>query len=271
MSGDGQLRAFIERILRLKEEQDSLAVDIREVYAEAKGSGFDKTAMGQLVAHLRKIEKVGADAVEEGQTVFDMYLDAYRRATGTAIATHTHEASQSYAEAKDRRGNQSEANSSKASIAKSAEKEIDPSELTDTQEQPAHVDALSEVALPTTVEGTELSGLEGATGTGSAGGEGSTPSQASNSPSPANAPRLAADDEAAQANPIVVGALSNPQPISSPAIADEAEANSSPASAALSDAEIPAFLRKEEKKRLSETQGRSLQAQLRHAGSLLGL
>lgn len=92
MNGDGQLRAFIERILRLKEEQDTLAADIREVYAEAKGTGFDKTAMGQLVAHLRKVEKVGISAVEEGQSIFDLYLSAYQRATGTPVATHTHEA-----------------------------------------------------------------------------------------------------------------------------------------------------------------------------------
>lgn len=101
MQGDGQLRAFIERILRLKEEQDTLAADIREVYAEAKGSGFDKTAMGQLVAHLRKVEKVGVAAVEEGQTVFDMYLSAYQRAIGTVVATHAHDAA-SYAEATGR-------------------------------------------------------------------------------------------------------------------------------------------------------------------------
>lgn len=87
MAGDQQLRAFIERILRLKEEQDTLAADIREVYAEAKATGFDKTAMGQLVAHLRKVEKVGVAAVEEGQSVFDTYLDAYRSATG---ASHTY-------------------------------------------------------------------------------------------------------------------------------------------------------------------------------------
>lgn len=100
MAAEQQLRALIERILRLKEEQDTLAADIREVYAEAKAGGFDKTAMGQLVAHLRKVEKVGVAAVEEGQTVFDTYLDAYRRATGTGVATHTHEANQSYAEVK---------------------------------------------------------------------------------------------------------------------------------------------------------------------------
>lgn len=92
-SADARLRSFIDRVLRLKEEQDALADDIREVYAEAKGEGYDKTAMGALVSHLRKIEKKGADAVGEAETIFDLYLDAYRRASGTDVATraHTHE------------------------------------------------------------------------------------------------------------------------------------------------------------------------------------
>lgn len=90
---DTRLKSFIDRVLRLKEEQDTLAADIREVYAEAKGEGYDKTAMGALVSHLRKVEKAGADAVNEAETVFSVYLDAYQRATGTVIATrpHTHE------------------------------------------------------------------------------------------------------------------------------------------------------------------------------------
>jgi uncharacterized protein (UPF0335 family) len=90
MSADLRLKGFIDRVLRLKEEQDTLADDIREVYAEAKGEGYDKTAMGDLVSHLRKVEKKGADAVAEKQTVFDLYLDAYHRASGTPIATHAH-------------------------------------------------------------------------------------------------------------------------------------------------------------------------------------
>lgn len=89
----GQLRAFVERIIRLKEEQDTLAADIRDIYAEAKGSGFDKTAMGQVVAHVRKIGKIGVSAVEEKQTVFDLYLNAYERGNGGALShTHTREA-----------------------------------------------------------------------------------------------------------------------------------------------------------------------------------
>lgn len=92
-SADTRLRSFIDRVLRLKEEQDTLADDIREVYAEAKGEGYDKTAMGSLVAHLRKVEKKGADAVNEADTVFSVYLDSYQRASGTPVATpaHTHE------------------------------------------------------------------------------------------------------------------------------------------------------------------------------------
>lgn len=54
MSGEQQLRAFIERILRLKEEQDTLAADIREIYAEAARCGIDKTTLGQKVRDERQ-------------------------------------------------------------------------------------------------------------------------------------------------------------------------------------------------------------------------
>ncbi|WP_342242662.1 GapR family DNA-binding domain-containing protein [Ensifer sp. OTU672] len=91
MSADKQLKAYIDRVLRLKEEQDTLGDDIREVYAEAKSEGYDKTIMGKLVAHLRKVAKSGEDAVSEQEMNFDTYLQAYHRASGTAVATHTHE------------------------------------------------------------------------------------------------------------------------------------------------------------------------------------
>lgn len=48
-----QLRAFIERIERLEEEKAALAADIREVYAEAKGTGFDGKTL-RAVIRLRK-------------------------------------------------------------------------------------------------------------------------------------------------------------------------------------------------------------------------
>ena len=85
-----QLRSIVDRILRLKAEQDDLALDIREVYAEAKGNGWDKTALGQLVSYIRKRDK-DPEKFAEGSAVFDLYLSAYEQ-TGTALATHTHEA-----------------------------------------------------------------------------------------------------------------------------------------------------------------------------------
>ena len=88
---DARLKSFIDRVLRLKEEQDELGKDIRDVYAEAKVEGYDKTIMGKIVSHLRAVEKVGSDAVSEAESVFETYLSAYRRASGMPLATHTHE------------------------------------------------------------------------------------------------------------------------------------------------------------------------------------
>lgn len=88
MSADAQLKSFIDRILRLKEEQDSIADDIRDVYAEARGQGFDKTAMGSLVGELRKKAKNEAK-FEERNSVLDLYRDAYGRASHTHAPAHT--------------------------------------------------------------------------------------------------------------------------------------------------------------------------------------
>lgn len=92
MTADKQLKAYIDRVLRLKEEQDTIGDDIREIYAEAKAEGYDKTIMGKLVAHLRRELKQGAGAVAEAESIFDTYLHAYQRASGTPVAiAHTHE------------------------------------------------------------------------------------------------------------------------------------------------------------------------------------
>lgn len=80
-----QFAAFIDRILRLKEEQDSLAADIRDVYLEMKSAGYDKTAAGNLVTELRKREKNGAK-FEETNAVLDLYRTAYENAK----SSHTH-------------------------------------------------------------------------------------------------------------------------------------------------------------------------------------
>lgn len=69
-----RLRSFIERIERLEEEKAGLTADIREVYAEAKGTGFDSKVMRQIV-RLRKMDS--ADRQEQ-----EALLDVYRRAIG---------------------------------------------------------------------------------------------------------------------------------------------------------------------------------------------
>ena len=66
------LRAFIERIERLEEEKATLMEDIREVYAEAKGTGFDPKIMRQVV----RIRKMEPDQRQEQEYVLDTYLSA---------------------------------------------------------------------------------------------------------------------------------------------------------------------------------------------------
>jgi uncharacterized protein (UPF0335 family) len=66
------LKSFIERIERLEEEKAALAADIREVYSEAKGTGFDVKIMRQVV-RLRKMET--ADRQEQ-DAILDLYLSA---------------------------------------------------------------------------------------------------------------------------------------------------------------------------------------------------
>jgi uncharacterized protein (UPF0335 family) len=67
------LRSFVQRIERLKEEQDAIAEDVREVYAEAKSMGFDKTALGQVVAIRRKRAK-DAEKFEELSAIVELYM-----------------------------------------------------------------------------------------------------------------------------------------------------------------------------------------------------
>jgi uncharacterized protein (UPF0335 family) len=58
----GKLRAFIERIERLAEDKQAIADDIKEVFAELKGTGFDVKAVRQII-HLRKKDQ--AECQEE--------------------------------------------------------------------------------------------------------------------------------------------------------------------------------------------------------------
>lgn len=68
----GQLRAFIERIERLEDEKKTITNDIGEVYAEAKGTGFDVPAMRQIVALRRKDQAER----QEAESILDLYMAA---------------------------------------------------------------------------------------------------------------------------------------------------------------------------------------------------
>ena len=67
-----QLKAIIERIERLEEEKKATSDDIRDVYAEAKGTGFDTKALRTIV----RLRKLDTDERREQQEVLDTYLHA---------------------------------------------------------------------------------------------------------------------------------------------------------------------------------------------------
>lgn len=66
-----RLRSFVERVEKLEEEKAALTADIRDVYAEAKGAGFDVKTLRQIV-RLRKLD--AADRQEQ-----EHLLDLYKR------------------------------------------------------------------------------------------------------------------------------------------------------------------------------------------------
>ena len=67
-----QLRSIVARIERLEEEKAVLATDIKEVYAEAKGNGFDVKILRKIV-RLRKVEQ--SERLEE-EEITDLYMHA---------------------------------------------------------------------------------------------------------------------------------------------------------------------------------------------------
>ncbi|HMJ45559.1 MAG TPA: DUF2312 domain-containing protein [Pseudolabrys sp.] len=67
-----QLKSIIERIEKLEEEKKATSDDIRDVYAEAKGNGFDAKALRTIV----RMRKMDVDERREQQDVLDTYLHA---------------------------------------------------------------------------------------------------------------------------------------------------------------------------------------------------
>jgi len=67
-----QLKAFVERVERLEEEKKAISDDIRDVYAEAKGNGFDVKTL-RVVVRLRKQD---AGERKEQEAILETYLHA---------------------------------------------------------------------------------------------------------------------------------------------------------------------------------------------------
>jgi len=68
----GQLKSLIERIERLEEEKGALDADIREVYSEAKGNGFDTKIIRQVI----RLRRLDTTERQEQDAVLDLYLSA---------------------------------------------------------------------------------------------------------------------------------------------------------------------------------------------------
>ncbi len=81
-SAKDQLRAIVTRIERLEEEKAALAADLREVYAEAKGNGFDVKAL-RTVVRLRKQDE---NKRREEEAVLTTYLHALGMTEAAAAA-----------------------------------------------------------------------------------------------------------------------------------------------------------------------------------------
>jgi uncharacterized protein (UPF0335 family) len=67
-----QIRAFVERIERMEEEKQAIAEDIKEIYAEAKGNGFDTKVLRQIV----RIRKQDASERAEQEALLELYMTA---------------------------------------------------------------------------------------------------------------------------------------------------------------------------------------------------
>ena len=67
-----QLKAFVERVERLEEEKKAIADDIKDVYAEAKGNGFDVKALRTII----RLRKQDADERREQETILETDMHA---------------------------------------------------------------------------------------------------------------------------------------------------------------------------------------------------
>lgn len=78
---NNHLKAFVERIEKLEEEKAAISEDIKEVYSEAKGVGFDTKIIKKIIA----MRKQDADKIKEEQAVLALYMDALGMLSDTPL------------------------------------------------------------------------------------------------------------------------------------------------------------------------------------------
>lgn len=71
-AAQGRLKSFFDRVERLEEDKAAIVTDIKEVYAEAKGEGFDTKVIRKIV----KLRKISKAARQEEEALIDLYLSA---------------------------------------------------------------------------------------------------------------------------------------------------------------------------------------------------
>jgi len=71
-TAQGKLKSFVERIERLEEDKAAVANDLKEVYAEAKGEGFDTKILRKVV----RLRKADAAKRSEEEALIELYLSA---------------------------------------------------------------------------------------------------------------------------------------------------------------------------------------------------
>ena len=67
-----QLKSIIERVERLEEDKKAISDDIKDVYGEAKGNGFDVKALRTII----RMRKQDADERQEQETILETYMQA---------------------------------------------------------------------------------------------------------------------------------------------------------------------------------------------------
>jgi uncharacterized protein (UPF0335 family) len=68
----GQIKSIVERIERMEDEKDFISQDIKEIYAEARGNGFDVKALREII----RIRKRDAEERAEHEAIVEIYMQA---------------------------------------------------------------------------------------------------------------------------------------------------------------------------------------------------